>query len=466
MRFMLLLGLCLVLSSVQASVVEKLALPAHQAPNRPAHLPGGWRAGFVREPVFDSRMLLVEAGTGHAETVLLVHGLGQNGHRDWMGVIPALAEHYHVLALDLPGFGFSDRPPGRYSPTQYARLLQWLVAASGRERVHLVGHSMGGAVALRFATGFPDQLERLALVSVAGVLERSAFVQHSSALPLQLDSVPAAVRGLAEEQLRQWGGKLLDMANNLPDPINLLRQSNSAWNTLLGDSPNINAALALVEENYTAALDQIAVPTLIIWGEQDPVAPVRTGELLAGSLQRAELVVFPGVGHVPMQQRGKFNSLLLSHLSGERPVQRSVSAPPGPGDDLFCQGHNGRRYEGHYKKVTLIACKGIVLENLVADSIHLENAEVTLRNVRVSAEGVALSAQNSQVKGTTLELRGEQAVRAGNSRLDLAGASLHGREAAVVATSDSRFIFSVSRARSPGYSGELHGVYRLGEREE
>ncbi len=466
LRLLLLLVFCLLLYPVQASVVGKLALPAQEAPALPSHLPDSWRAGFVREPVFDSRMLVVEAGTEHREMVILVHGLGQNGHRDWLGVIPDLAKHYHVLAMDLPGFGYSDRPPGRYSPTQYARVLQWLVESSGRERVHLVGHSMGGAVALRFATGFSDQLGRLALVSVAGVLERSAFIQHSSALPLQLGSVPAAVRNLAEEQLRQWGGQLLDMANNLPDPIKLLRQSNSAWNALLGDRPNINAALALVEENYTAALEQVSVPTLIIWGDQDPVAPLRTGELLAGSLPRAELVVFPGVGHVPMQLRGKFSNLLISHLRGERGVQRSAAVPSGPDKDLFCQGHNGRRYEGHYKTVKLVACKGIVLENLVADAIHLENAEVIMRNVRVRTDGVALSAQNSDIKATTIELRGNQAIRAGNSRLDLAGASLHGREAAVVATSDSRFIFSVSHAESPGYSGELHGVYRLGEREE
>jgi len=461
-RLFALLGLCLLLCPVQASVLQRLALPAHESPDFPRHLPETWQAGYVREPVFNSRILLVEAGRGQAETVILVHGLGQNGHRDWLNVMPELARHYHVLALDLPGFGFSDKPAGRYSPTQYARVLQWLVAATGRERVHLVGHSMGGAVALRFATSFPDQLERLTLVSVAGVLERSAFVQHSSALPLQWDSIPAPVRGLAAEPLRHWGGKLLDIANNLPDPTSLLHQYQGAWDALLGDSPNINAALALMEEDYTAALGQVTVPTLIIWGDQDPVTPMRTGELLANNLPTAELVVFPATGHVPMQHRGKFSELLLSHLSGKRQLQPLAALPTEPNEDLFCQGHNGQRFTGRYKAVKLIACKGVVLENLVADSIHLENAEVTLRNVRVTADKAALSAFNSQVKGTSVELRGEQAIRAGNSRLDLAGARLYGRHAAVVATEESRFIFSVSHTESPDYEGGLHGVYRLG----
>src|SRR5690606_24909757 len=134
----------------------------------------------------------------------------------------------------------------------------------------------------------------------------------------------------------------------------------------------------------------------------------------------------------------------------------SVLPESGPAEDLFCQGHQSGRYEGRYKTIRMVTCTGIVLENVQAEAIVLENSEVTLRNVQVRGSGVALKVNNSQVVATNIELEGTEAIRAANSRLDIAGASLRGGEAAVVATSDSRFIFSVSKAYSRDYEGELH----------
>jgi pimeloyl-ACP methyl ester carboxylesterase len=79
-------------------------------------LPSDWRVQLEREPVFDSEVLTVQAGQANAQTLLLVHGLGNNGFTDWLTVMPQLARQYHVIALDLPGFGYSAKPRGKYSP--------------------------------------------------------------------------------------------------------------------------------------------------------------------------------------------------------------------------------------------------------------------------------------------------------------------------------------------------------------
>ncbi|WP_339615865.1 alpha/beta hydrolase [uncultured Gilvimarinus sp.] len=453
--------------TAQAQVLERLAEKSIEAPPVVPSLTGIAQAGFVYEPVFNSRMYLVEAGVGNPETVILVHGLGQNGYRDWRNVIPVLAQRYHVLAMDLPGFALSQKPKGRYSPTQYARVLQWLVSQNGHERVYLVGHSMGGAVALRYAASFPDTLHRVALVSVAGVLQRTAFLSHSSALPISsgtapyIDSLPASVKEMAGDQLRQWSSQVLSFAESLPDPIKILRASDTAWSTLLDDQPNANAALALIGEDFTRAFAQVSVPALIVWGDQDPVAPPRTGVLLAGQLPQARRVVLRNTGHVPMAQPNAFNPLLLDFFAGNT-VASEPATPSLQNGDLVCRNQRDQYYTGVFTAIDLRECDGAVLEDVQAESIVVTDSDVELRNVNVLSQKVALQVNQSRVNMTNGQLIGAIGILAHNSQLDLAGVTVRGSVSGIRASGPSSFIFSVSQLRSPAVNRTLHGVYEIG----
>ena len=105
-------------------------------------------AEYVEDPVFGGRVALYRAGPRSAETVVLVHGLGKMAARDWSTLVPALAERYQVLAIDLPGFGYSDKGNHHYSPDNFARVLDAAVRRHAPRPFALIGHSMGGAVAL------------------------------------------------------------------------------------------------------------------------------------------------------------------------------------------------------------------------------------------------------------------------------------------------------------------------------
>lgn len=460
------LTLCFSLTG-HAQLLQQLGDKQIDTPELSSSLAAVAQAGYVYEPVFNSRMYLLEAGLEHRETVVLVHGLGQNGYRDWRTVIPALAQHYHVLAMDLPGFGLSQKPNGRYSPTQYARLLQWLISQSGRERVYLVGHSMGGAVALRYAATFPDTLHGVVLVSVAGVLQRSAFLSHSSARLIQgdgtgyIDKLPVTVKTLADGKLRDWGSRLLSFAEGLSDPLTLLYDNDTAWSLLLGNRPNMNAALALIDEDFTQALKTIQVPTLIIWGEQDPIAPPRTGVLLEEQLVNARRVTFANVGHVPMGQTQRFNELLLSFLS-QPSITPSKPAPSLGGAKLMCRNLRNQYYSGVFTKIELHNCDGAILENIRADAIYIKDSDVHMRNVSVQSDRVALHVEQSRLSITNGQLIGRQAIVAAHSHLDLAGVTVHGHETAVKATGPSTFVFSVSHVQGPSLNRGAHGVFRLG----
>src|SRR5258706_9197023 len=150
----------------------------------------GASAELVPEPDLGGRVMLYRAGRRDGPPVVLVHGLGQNGARDWSRLIPALADGYAVYALDLPGFGQSDKGNRLYSPASFARAIENVIGPRVGGRFTLIGHSMGGAVSLAYAAAYPERIQRLILVDMAGVLHRARFPEFFNAV-----GTPAAPPG-------------------------------------------------------------------------------------------------------------------------------------------------------------------------------------------------------------------------------------------------------------------------------
>src|SRR6185295_5843823 len=135
----------------------------------------GASAERIRVPVFGGNVVLYRAGKRGAEPVILIHGLSRSGARDWAQVIPALADSYDVFVVDLPGFGNSDKGNHLYSPANYVRVLDALFGERLKRPATLVGHSMGGVIALAYAAAYPERVRRLIVADVAGVLHRSVY---------------------------------------------------------------------------------------------------------------------------------------------------------------------------------------------------------------------------------------------------------------------------------------------------
>ncbi|MFT3733753.1 MAG: alpha/beta fold hydrolase [Rhodocyclaceae bacterium] len=238
-----------------------------------SRLPADWSLQRVREPVFSSQIVTLEGGPSNAPLMLFVHGLGDGGMTDWLPTMRTMSERYRVLALDLPGFGRSESPFGKYSPTHYAEVLSWLVSRSGRTSAIVIGHSMGGAVSLRFANAHPEQVSRLILVDAAGILHRTAFVKHSATLPLSVDATPEALKP-SIASLRNFGGVLVEKVLGVPlDPTELLRRSDLAWSVLLRSRSNVNAAMGMIDENFSQAVLPDPHPHLDHLGRSRPGHP-------------------------------------------------------------------------------------------------------------------------------------------------------------------------------------------------
>jgi pimeloyl-ACP methyl ester carboxylesterase len=410
------------------------------------------------------RLLVGEAGDAKAPPVLLVHGLGHNAHRDWAPVIRPLAAQFHVITVDLPGFGASPGSGEGYSFIALGRVLsQVLDQLAPGQKAHVVGHSLGGAVSLFFAHAYGERVERLVLVDAAGILLKNVFVQHIAGLrtpQVGIAPVDQLLKGLGDRLGSVKRGLFFRLDDRL-DFSRWLAQNPHVRIALLGRHTQVDAGLGLVEHDFTRALRETTAPTTVLWGGEDPIAPLRTGRLLAARLPDARLKVMDGVGHTPMLESPEaFRALLLEALTVPQLAPRQAASVPDTSQgDVSCNAQANRVYTGRFDTLTLDTCTGVRIHAARIKRLVLRNSTARLDDVVVEADDVALAATDSELSATNLRLAGRVAVRADNSWLDLAGASLVARERGVEAPPPSRVFFSVSEMRAPEHTGDLHTVW-------
>ncbi len=431
------------------------------------------RESLVPEPIFNGRVYVQEAGRHHLKTVVLIHGLGTSASRDWEEIFPELAQKFHVLAFDLPGFGQSDTGNDLYSPSRYAELMEFLLPQFAKGPVHLVGHSMGGAVALCYTAAHPRNVSRLVLASVPGILHRqvySRFLAQSGSrlLPDIFPQQDAFLDRIAEAVLRRAAGKSIPDAWILFTP--LTREK------FLQADPIRIAAFATAVEDFSPLISRILTPTLIIWGTQDNIAPPRTATLLASQIPDARLEWMKGAGHVLMKEQPKeFARTVLAFLSEpQKPlpktrVTETAESFAGPSKGTGrCQDQSGTVFEGSYDAIEITNCRSVLLNNVRTSSVRILESSVIIENSRIGPNKTALTACRSEIVVTGGRIEGEVAVTSEESRLDFAGVAIVGEEAAVkvFAPEDPRtgqsvpatLFFSVCPIQSPRYSGYLHGA--------
>ncbi|MGH2953864.1 MAG: alpha/beta fold hydrolase [Solirubrobacterales bacterium] len=259
---------------------------------------------------------------GEGPLVILIHGITGRGDQ-WQATIEALAGSHTVLAPDLLGHGQSAKPRGDYSLGAYASGVRDLVVALGHDRGTVVGHSLGGGIAMQFAYQFPERAERLVLVSSGGLgrdvhaMLRAATLPGSElVLPLLAHS---RVLGAGEAVGRLLGRLRLQVATDLAE---IARGFAS-----LGDAEARGAFIATMRAvldpggQRVSAQDRLylaeSLPALIVWGDADPVIPVRHGHAAHAAMPGSRLELLPGVGHFPQLERpSEFARLLAEFVAG------------------------------------------------------------------------------------------------------------------------------------------------------
>ena len=420
----------------------------------------GATAEFVREPVFGGRIAVYRAGpAGASDAVVLVHGLGKAAARDWEHLIPVLAQRYAVYAVDLPGFGYSDKGNHHYSPDNMARAIEAVLAPRIARPFALMGHSMGGAVALAYAAAYPHRVSRLMLVDVAGVLHRSVYAEFLGRVAAQraigLDSpwFESVVRAI---QLR---------AENWPVRGDLVLERAGVRQRVLRGDPNAIAAFALVEHDFSASLRGIVAPTLIIWGADDTIAPLRTGQALAAAIPRARLTVIEGAGHAPQVQfPDRFNPVVLDELDGRQFAAQSYALRLGAieGNRVGrCSGQRGQEFSGDYERLVLEHCQDAQITDARIGYLQVSHSTVRILNSHVR-DGV--DAKSSRLELTAAMVSGSLILDASN--VDAAGTTFVQSIATNEGAEPVVLRFSVSTVSRPGNAPvPLHDIVRLAPNE-
>jgi pimeloyl-ACP methyl ester carboxylesterase len=441
-----------------AAAAMACALASAGAAGQEPRVPGT-EAHSIDEPVFNSRVAVYEAGRGNARSILLVHGIGQGGARDFRYQIDWLKQSFHVVAVDLPGFGDSDKGNVLYSPANYARVLKHVADRFLSRPFVLVGHSMGAVVSLRYAATYPGDVQRLVVVDAPGVLHRyattSQFLAHFG-----LVYVPPFLDPL--ERLTDIARRLITPLGRLTLDPQIILSSPQLRQTVLGSDPAKIAGLAVVSEDLSRVLPEVRADTLIIWGARDTLTPLRAGRVLALKLPNARLVVIERTAHVPMLEAPeRFRAELDAFLErGLPPAPSSVALPVKHGDGI-CRNERNRVFEGEYDGLTLEGCSGAHIRNARVRGLRVADSTVTIDDSRIGGGETGLYARNSTIVMTGGRIEGDVAITAIDSRLDLAAIEVEGRTAAVTAPQQSYVAFSLSRVQSPHSQGELHDFYTV-----
>jgi pimeloyl-ACP methyl ester carboxylesterase len=273
------------------------------------------------------RRAFVHAGRGPA--LLLIHGIGDSS-QTWRDLIPLLARDFTVIAPDLLGHGKSDKPRADYAVAAYACGMRDLLSVLDIEEVTVIGHSLGGGVAMQFAYQFPERCQRLVLVSSGGVgrdvhamLRLVATPAADVLLPL-IPTLPARVLGRAAVAILGWSGtKIGRDASDLLRGFDALSDgfSRSAFlRTLRAVVDHHGQVVTMLDRCYLAQ----GMPTLLVWGAGDGVIPVGHAHIAHAAMPGSRLEIFENAGHFPHHaDPERFVSVLRDFLATTQPASFS-----------------------------------------------------------------------------------------------------------------------------------------------
>ncbi|MDQ4041040.1 MAG: alpha/beta fold hydrolase [Actinomycetota bacterium] len=265
------------------------------------------------------------AGDGE-QVVVLIHGI-TGSSQTWADAMPALAEHYTVVAPDLLGHGQSAKPVGDYSLGAYASGIRDLLGALGHDRATVVGHSLGGGVAMQFAYQFPERCERLVLVSSGGLGREVHLLLRAATLPGAEFVLPVITAAYVASVGDAVGGLLGRIGLRGGPDLEEMWRGFASLSDVEARAAFVHTLRTIVEPSgqRVSALDRLylaaEMPMLLIWGERDPIIPVSHGEAAAAAAPGSRLVVFPGVRHFPHREKpARFLEELIGFMESTAPA--------------------------------------------------------------------------------------------------------------------------------------------------
>lgn len=272
------------------------------------------------------------AGDESLPVVVLIHGITSSS-ATWLPVMPALAQHAHVIAPDLLGHGDSAKPQADYSLGALASGLRDLLELLGHDRVTIVGHSLGGGIAMQFAYQFHDYCDRTVLVSSGGLGRDVTIALRAATLPGAEFVLPV----IANPYVRDAGATVAGWLQRLPLRLRPSVAEAARGYASLAESPARSAFVHTLRSVVGPGGQRVSAsnllylaagrPTLIVWGELDTVIPVAHGYAAHEVIPDSRLEIFEQSRHFPHQDEPvRFAKVLVDFLTTSEPtaIDRNV----------------------------------------------------------------------------------------------------------------------------------------------
>ncbi|MCX5866817.1 MAG: alpha/beta hydrolase [Proteobacteria bacterium] len=261
---------------------------------------------------------------GPGTTVVLLHGYGSSTYT-WEGVIPYLRQGgYHVYALDMKGFGWSDKPRGAdYAPLTLFQEVNGVMEALKLKKVVFVGNSLGGGIAVLMALDHPDKIERVVLIDAAGYPMKMPLIIRLSRVPLAAEFMKL----FFERWVIRWNLSevMYDGKKKMTKP------QVEAYFDRLRTEGSLNAMIDLARainfedfKPYLARNHETKIPALIIWGREDKWIPFEIGQRFHQDISTSGMVSIPNCGHIPQEEYPKLTAGYIIDF-----IERKPAAGPG-----------------------------------------------------------------------------------------------------------------------------------------
>ncbi len=291
----------------------------------------GAQSGFARLGPADSPVRLYYSDTGTGSPVLLIHGFGSSTYT-WKNILPSLARNHRVIAVDMKGFGQSDKPyDEHYSAFDQAELMAELIEAEDLRDLTIVGHSFGGGVALALALQADGRLKgrisKLVLIDTIAYPQKVPIFFKLLAVPglshLSVRMVPASMQVSVALKLAYYDeSKITDET---------LEAYTAPLKTAAGKHAVIHSARQIVPpdlEEISSRYGTIQLPTLIMWCDHDKIVPMDIGLKLRRTIPNSDFQLVKSCGHIPQEEQPEQTLQILEpFLDGRN--QASLQMPTG-----------------------------------------------------------------------------------------------------------------------------------------
>jgi pimeloyl-ACP methyl ester carboxylesterase len=264
------------------------------------------------------------------QSIVLIHGFSSSLY-SWRECLDPLAEHFRVIALDLKGFGYSQKPPSEYSIGEYVEFLNHFMDSLGIEKATLCGNSMGGLIAWRTVLKYPERVDKLILVDSGG------YPSERTGLPffLKLGRLPGADRIFSLIVTRGRIRESLESAYY--DDSKVTETAVDVYYYALRTKGALHAPLARIRarmneiEKWQARIPELKLPTLIIWGIEDSWIPRKDADRFHRDITGSKLALISECGHLPQEETHEiFTRHVLNFMRGRRSEPLAVQAPLAP----------------------------------------------------------------------------------------------------------------------------------------